>query len=59
MGYSLMEDSKAKKKTVKWAAVATAVILLTIAEAALIRSIWNASEHESKLNTKCQLIQLE
>lgn len=52
MGYSLMEDSKVKKKTVKWAAVATAVILLTIAEAALIRSIWNASEHESKLNTK-------
>lgn len=52
MGYSLMEDSKAKKKTVKWAAVVTAVVLLAIAEAALIRSIWNASEHESKLNTK-------
>lgn len=52
MGYSSMEDSKAKKKTVKRAAVVTAVILLAVAEAALIRSIWNASEHESKLNTK-------
>ena len=52
MGYSLMEDSKTKKKTAKWAAVVTAVVLLAIAEAALIRSIWSASEYESKLNTK-------
>lgn len=48
----LREDSKTKQKTVKWAVVVTAVVLLAIAEAALIRSIWNDSDHESKLNTK-------
>lgn len=52
MRYSLIENSKAKKKTAKWAAVVTAVVLLAIAEAALIRSIWSASEYESELNTK-------
>lgn len=52
MGYSLIEDSKTKKKTVKWAAVVTAVVLLAMAEMTLIRSIWHASENESELDEK-------